>query len=81
MKPEHTSLISHILAGVSGAAVYAVFRAFADWIVGIAESRRLSRIEDQVARLSVAVAKRSAATTATARAPYSSQPPGGTWTI
>lgn len=78
MKPEHTSLISHILAGVSGAAVYAVFRAFADWIVGIAESRRLSRIEDQVARLSVAVAKRSAAAV---QAPYSSQPPGGTWTI
>lgn len=80
MKPEHASLISHILAGVSGAAVYAVFRAFADWIVGIAESRRLSRIEDQVARLSVAVAKRSAAATAV-QAPYSSQPPGGTWTI
>lgn len=80
MKPEHTSLISHILAGVSGAAVYAVFRAFADWIVGIAESRRLSRIEDQVARLSVAVAKRSATATVQA-APYSSQPPGGTWTI
>lgn len=79
MKPEHTTLISHILAGVSGAAVYAVFRAFADWIVGIAESRRLSRIEDHVARLSVAVAKRSAA--ATVQAPYSSQPPGGTWTI
>lgn len=79
MKPEHVSLISHILAGVSGAAVYAVFRAFADWIVGIAESRRLSRIEDQVARLSVAVAKRSAA--AAVQAPYSSQPPGGTWTI
>lgn len=78
MKPEHTTLVSHILAGVSGAAVYAVFRAFADWIVGIAESRRLSRIEDQVARLSVAVAKRSAAT---AQAPYRSQPPGGTWTI
>jgi len=80
LKPEHASLISHILAGVSGAAVYAVFRAFADWIVGIAESRRLSRIEDQVARLSVAVAKRSAAAAAV-QAPYRSQPPGGTWTI
>lgn len=81
MKPEHASLISHILAGVSGAAVYAVFRAFADWIVGIAESRRLSRIEDQVARLSVAVAKRSAAAATAQATPYSSQPPGGTWTI